>query len=395
MIRLPYLSKYPIATLVLIWWFASSLDAQEVQKLERQRDILITEIKETNRLLQRNQEKSGNINHQYQLIRNQIKNRENLIKTYNNEIGALDRSMRELTQEIRQGEQKLDRIRTEYGKLLYQMHRSELVQNKLLLLLSSASLNQAFVRWQYFRQISTYRKTQKEEIEELKLSLEAKQEKIEEQKVAVIQRRKDIEGQKADLAIELDKQDKVLNELKSNIGSLRQEIARKERQREELNKRIAALIAEKSRSMPASPTVTALSSNFAKNKGKLPWPTTQGVVVKGFGQQNHPLLKNIKIENDGIDIQVDPGSTIRSIFDGTVVKTMYVGEFNMVVVINHGSYFTVYSNLKEVYVSEDQQVSREDPLGIVGENRDGLPILHFELWNKMQPQNPAQWIMRQ
>lgn len=387
--------KYPIAILMLICFLSSDLTAQEVQMLESKRDLLITEIKETNRLLQLNQKRSGNINHQYQLIRNQIRNRENLIKTYNNEIVALDRSVRDLTQEIKEGEQKLLRIREEYGKLLHQIHRSELVQNKLLLLLSSASFNQAFVRWQYFRQISAYRKTQKEEIEALKKALEVKRQKIETQKKAAIQRRKDIESQKADLAVELQKQDEVLKELKANIGSLRKEIARKERQREELNNRIAALIAEKARSMPASPAVTALSGNFARNKGKLPWPTTQGVIVKGFGQQSHPLLKNIKIENDGVDIQVDPGSTIRSIFDGTVVKTMYVGEFNMVVVVSHGSYFTVYSNLKEVYVSEDQKVSRKDPLGIVGETREGVPMLHFELWKNMQPQNPAQWILRQ
>lgn len=387
--------KYLIVILTLIWSVLNQAGAQEVQKLERQRDLLITEIKETNRLLQLNQEKSGNINHQYQLIRNQISNRENLIKTFNREIAALDKSMRDLSQEIREGEQKLDRISMEYGKLLNQMHRSELVQNKLLLLLSSSSLNQAFVRWQYFRQISSYRKTQKEEIESLKKSLEDKRQEIEIQKEAVVQRRKDLESQKAELAIELQKQESVLNELKSNIGSLRQEIARKERQREELNKRIAALIAEKSKSMPASPAATALSSNFSKNKGKLPWPTKQGVVVRNFGQQNHPLLKNIKIENDGIDIQVDPGSTVYPIFEGTVVKVLYVGEFNMVVVVNHGSYFTVYSNLKEVYVSENQKIDRDDPLGIVGENRDGLPILHFELWNKMQPQNPSQWILRQ
>ncbi|HLU93074.1 MAG TPA: peptidoglycan DD-metalloendopeptidase family protein [Membranihabitans sp.] len=395
MTALQYHLKFPIVTLILLWFLASNLGAQEVQKLESQRDLLITEIKETNRLLQLNQKKSGSINHQYQLISNQIDNREKLIKTYNNEIAALDRSTRDLTQEIKAGESKLVRIRNEYGKLLYQMHRSELVQNKLLLLLSSASLNQAFVRWQYFRQISAYRKTQKEEIEELKQSLEDKRNKITEQKAAVLERRKDIESEKVELALELKKQDDVLQELKSNIGSLRNEIARKERQREELNRRIAALIAEKSKSMPASPAVTALSSNFAKNKGKLPWPTTQGVIVKNFGQQSHPLIKNIKIENDGVDIQVDPGSTIRSVFDGTVVKALYIGEFNMVVVVNHGSYFTVYSNLKEVYVSENQKVSREDPLGIVGENRDGVPVLHFELWNKMKPQNPSQWILRQ
>lgn len=327
------------------------------------------------------------------MIQNQIRNREKLIKTYSNEITELDRGMTTLTTEIKSGEQKLGRIQKEYGHLLYQMHRSDLVQNKLLLFLSSASFNQAFVRWQYFRQVSAYRKTQKEEIEELQHSLQTKRQSLQEKKETVIQRRKDKESQKTDLAAELKKQDSVLKELSSNIGSLRKEINRKERQREALNKKIAGMIAEKTKSMPASPAITALSSNFEKNKGKLPWPTSQGIIIKKFGQQNHPLLKNIKIENDGIDIQVDPGSTIRSVFDGTVVKAIYVGEFNMVVVVNHGSYFTVYSNLKEVYVSENQKISRQDPIGVVGENREGVPVLHFELWRNMKPQNPAGWIV--
>ncbi len=378
----------------MVCLLSSHLVAQEVQKLETERDRLISEIKETNKLLKLNQKRSGNISHQYQLIQNQIQNREKLIRTYTHEINELDREMSTLTSEIKNGEQKLSRIQKEYGQLLYQMHRSDLVQNKLLLLLSSASFNQAFVRWQYFRQVSSYRKSQKEEIEGLQRSLEAKRTSLQEKKVAVIQRKKDKESQKTDLAAELKKQDRVLKELSANIGSLRKEITRKERQREALNKKIAALISEKTKSMPASPAVTALSSNFEKNKGKLPWPTNQGIIIKKFGQQNHPLLKNIKIENDGIDIQVDPGSTIRSIFDGTVVKAIYVGEFNMVVVVNHGSYFSVYSNLKEVYVSENQKVSRADPIGVVGENRAGLPVLHFELWKNMKPQNPANWIVQ-
>src|SRR5690606_554317 len=134
-------------------------------------------------------------------------------------------------------------------------------------------------------------------------SLQGKRQSLQEKKGTVIQRKNEKESQKEDLAAELTKQDKVLKELRSNIGTLRDEINRKERQREALSKKIASMIAEKSKSMPSSPAVTALSSNFEMNKGKLPWPTSQGIIVRGFGQQSHPLLKNIKIENDGIDIQ--------------------------------------------------------------------------------------------
>jgi len=353
---------------------------------------LINDIKQTNQLLRENQKKSGNVNHQYQLIQSQIRNRENLINTYNKEINQLNHNVNQLSQEIQKGEAKLSRIISEYGKLLSRIHRAELVQNKWLLLLSSTSFNQAFVRWQYFRQVSAYRKTQKEEIENLQSELKQNRLSMEEQKNATIQRRKDIENQKQDLAHELSVQDRILNNLKSDIDKLRREIVQKEKQREALSNKITALIAEKTKSLPSSPAITTLSNNFAKNKGNLPWPTSKGIIIRGYGQQNHPLLKNIKIVNDGIDIQTEQDAPINAIFDGTVVEAIYVPNNNMVVIINHGEYSSVYSNLNEVYVSKNQKVKMGDPIGIIGENQDGIPMLHFELWQKSRPQNPSQWI---
>lgn len=343
-------------------------------------------------MLKQSQDKSGSISHEYQLIQNQIRNRENLINTYDKEITQLTHNVNQLNKEIGEGQSKLEKIGKEYGDLLFRVHRAKLIQNQWLLLLSSTSFNQAFVRWQYFRQVSAYRKTQKEEIEDLQNELAAKRASVEEQKEATINSRKEKELQKNDLAAELAKQDKVLKTLNSNIDKYRAEILRKEKQRQVLSNKIAALIAEKTKSLPDSPAVANLSGEFEKNKGKLPWPATKGIMIKGYGQQNHPLLKNIKIENKGIDIQTDKGATIHSVFEGTVVETIYVPNYNMVVIVNHGQYSSVYSNLNEVYVSKNQKVKMGEPLGIIGENSDQLPVLHFELWKKANPQNPSQWI---
>lgn len=392
MIRLPSLFKSPITTVATLFLLCNLSFGQEVEALQSERDRLIKEIKETNILLKENQKKSGNVSHQYQLIQNQIRNRENLINTYNKEINQLTQNVNQLSGDISKGEAKLSRITSEYGKLLFRIHRAELVQNKWLLLLSSTSFNQAFVRWQYFRQVSSYRRNQKEEIEELQQQLADQRASLEKQKEETILRRKEKENQRADLAQELSVQDRILTSLKSDISKLRNEILRKEKQREALSNKIAALIAEKTKSLPASPAVTALSKDFEKNKGNLPWPTGKGILIRGYGQQNHPLLKNIKIVNDGIDIQTDPNATINSIFDGTVVEALYVPNNNMVVIINHGQYSSVYSNLNEVYVSKNQQIKMGDPIGVIGENQDGLPVLHFELWQKSRPQNPSQWI---
>src|SRR5690625_4345407 len=155
---------------------------------------------------------------------------------------------------------------------------------------------------------------------------------MEEQKNATIQRRKDIENQKQDLAHELSVQDRILNNLKSDIDKLRREIVQKEKQREALSNKITALIAEKTKSLPSSPAITTLSNNFAKNKGNLPWPTSKGIIIRGYGQQNHPLLKNIKIVNDGIDIQTEQDTPINAILDATDVAAIHVPKHNMVVI---------------------------------------------------------------
>ncbi len=383
--------KY-LTGILFIACFQSNLFAQDVQSLEAERDQIINEIKQTNALLKESQQESKNLSHQFQLIQNQIRNREKLISTYNLEIKKLANDITFLDNEITKEKKKLSDIKKEYGSLLQQVHRSNLVQNKMLLLLSSASFNQAMARWRYFRQISSFRKNQKNEIEELQTSLRDKQTQLETKKQSTIAKKHDKESQKKELAEEMKEKDVVLSTLKKDIGKLRSKIAAKEKERKALSNKIANLIASKTKSMPASPAVEALSVNFEQNKGKLPWPTNTGIVVRRFGKQNHPVLKNIELENDGIDIQTDEGATVNNIFEGTVINSLYIPNNNMVVLVNHGSYFTVYSNLSEVFVSENQQVKRNEPLGIVGKNKDDLPVLHFEVWRKNTAQNPALWI---
>ncbi|GAA5225233.1 peptidoglycan DD-metalloendopeptidase family protein [Membranihabitans marinus] len=357
-----------------------------------QRDQIVKEIQATNALLQKSKEKSNNILHQFQLLQNQISNREKLISNYNLELKKISNDIVYLNGAIKTEKEKLDRIKKEYGKMLQQYHRSNLVQNKILLLLSSANFNQAMARWQYFRQISNFRKNQKSEIQEIQQSLVDKQNQLEVKKQRTTAAKDEKLSQKNNLSKEMATKDKMLQDVKKDIAKLNQTIAQKEKERKALSAKISRLIAENNTALPSTPATTALSSNFEKNKGKLPWPTDAGIILRKYGEQAHPILKNIKVVNDGIDIQTEAGSKVYNVFEGRVIEAVFVAGFNMVVLVNHGSYNTVYSNLSQVNVVKNQQVGRQDILGVVGENNDGVPVLHFEIWKKKQVQNPLLWI---
>ncbi len=147
-----------------------------------------------------------------------------------------------------------------------------------------------------------------------------------------------------------------------------------------------------------TPEVAALSDNFENNRGKLPWPVEKGFITERFGKQKHPVY-NIETENNGVEIQTNPGANVRAVFGGTVTNVFYVGGMGQCVMINHGRFFTLYSRLGSVNVSKGSKVSMKQNLGTVGANDNGEYLMHFELWkvganDKSSPQDPSGWIAR-
>lgn len=135
---------------------------------------------------------------------------------------------------------------------------------------------------------------------------------------------------------------------------------------------------------------TTSGSNFADNRGNMPFPV-RGQITHRFGRQPHPVFKNIQEENSGIKISVPAGSVAKSVFPGVVTKILYVGG-SKTVMVRHGSYFTIYSNLSSVSVSQNQQVSTGTPIGQVGLDLDGTYTLEFQIWNGNSPVDPLGWI---
>ena len=144
-----------------------------------------------------------------------------------------------------------------------------------------------------------------------------------------------------------------------------------------------------------TPEERLISENFQGNKGKLPWPTERGIITGKYGKHQHPVLKQITTQNDGIDISTVEGASARALFDGVVSKVVAILGANYTVIIRHGNFLTVYQNLVDVRVTKGDQVSAKQSLGrIYTEKETSSTILHIEIWREMTKQNPEDWLSR-
>jgi septal ring factor EnvC (AmiA/AmiB activator) len=216
----------------------------------------------------------------------------------------------------------------------------------------------------------------------------------------------------------VDKGDRqaVLDGLKQEEGRLRMSLHRQEQQRKELaaaiRKAIEAEVAKSNKAKSAAsktstggkmeftltPEAKELNADFEKNKGKLPWPVDKGTITSGFGKQPHPVLRGITIENNGLDIGCEPGASVRAIFRGEVSSVIVIPGAGKAVMLSHGAYRTVYSNLRDVLVSKGDKVDTKQAVGVVM-TEDGTSTAHIEIWKidkdgNLQKVDPAAWIFQ-
>jgi septal ring factor EnvC (AmiA/AmiB activator) len=137
-----------------------------------------------------------------------------------------------------------------------------------------------------------------------------------------------------------------------------------------------------------------LASSFSALRGRMPFPVPSGFISDHFGVHKHPILKGVMINNNGIDIQTSPGSPVHSVYDGVVQSVVNIPGINMVVAIQHGDYFTVYSKLAGVSVSTGQRVKTGQRIGSVASDEDGTSEINFQVWKNTVRQNPESWLRR-
>lgn len=381
-------------------------------ELEKQNKDLQKEINYVNSLLKENKKASSYSVAQVRNLDKKISIRQGLIDNINHEISFINSNIKEKQKKIITSEAELKDLKEDYARMVNQTYKSKSAYSRVMFFLSSENFHQAVKRLEYIDQYSKYRKRQGTKIEEHSADLEesiAKLKKEKESKVLLLTSKKQ---ERESLQSEKSEKEVILGKLQNKNKKLVANVKSKQKKSDKLQNEIQTIIVneiklakqkavEENKSNDGGDSFTltaeaeALAKSFKLNKNKLPWPVERGVVVSKYGKHPHPTMKNITIVNHGVDIATEKGSEARAIFGGTVTSVILSSGGAKTVLVQHGNYYTVYSNLSKIYVKKGEVIKVKQKVGSIYTNsRTGATVLKFQLWFDKNDQNPASWIYK-
>lgn len=376
--------------------------SQSIDELQKKKQDAENEIEYTTKLLnevQNNQKLSLN---RLQLLNNQIKKRDAVISAINSEINLYQQFIDNNTLAIELMKSDLIEIKKEYAELIRSAYRNRNAYDQILFLLSAENMNQAYRRHLYMKHYTVYRASQVEIIEAIQLSLNQKTEKLEEQKLIKLQLVTETKKETRKLLEEKTQKNSEIKKLQKEQQTLRNKLRQQREIEQRLEKEIQNIIEEetgKSKSagekgFMLTPEQKLVGDSFVQNQKRLPWPVERGVIIEHFGINQHPVLKNVQTRNNGISIATEAGSKVRSVFNGEVSRVFGITGGNTAVIIRHGKYLSVYSNLSEVTVKKGDIVLTKQSIGTVytDVDDDNKSIIKFQIWLENQKLNPEDWI---
>ena len=425
---------------------------KRIKELEQRRSTLQKQIAETEELLKTTNKNVGSQLNGLNALTGQIEDRRRYIDNINNDLQEVDSELVVLDQQLDTLKLSLEEKKRRYEASLKYLYKNHSIQEKLMFIFSAETLSQTYNRLRYVREYATYQRLQGNEIIRKQAEVTQKQEELQSVRDEKIRLLAERASEKRKLEIQEQQAQKVIKDLRSRQKGLQDEIKKKRREANQLNNQIDKLIAieienarkraeEEARreaeakrkaeeaakvkatdtktanvttTTPATPAAPAvkpattakaetytmskadreLSTNFASNRGKLPMPiTTSYIIVSHYGQYNVAGLRNVTLDNKGIDIQGKPGAQARAIFNGKVAAVFQLnGLFN--VLVRHGSYISVYCNLSKSDVKQGDDVTTRQVLGTVysDSSDNNRTVLHFQLRREKDKLNPEVWL---
>lgn len=391
----------------------SAQNSARVQALEKQRKEALAEVERINGLIAQTQATTKDYLRRLNLLSEQILSRKKVISLLGQEVEAINAQMNEMSQQIRRLEGELKEKQQNYGKSVRSMYRRQASQDKLLFILSAENFAQSLRRLRYLREYAAWQKRQASEIVEKQTEITQKRNALTQTRQEKQQLLAQQEKERKQLQTEENNQQKEVKALNKKKSQLQAQLREKRKQAQQLDRliqeQIAREIAEANRKKAAdkqrkadvkggyamTKAEKALSDNFASNRGRLPYPVAGSyTIVSRFGEQQHEQLKYVRTNNNGIDIQTTPGTDARAVFKGVVTRIFTVPGFNHSIIVRHGNYLTVYSNLSQVYVKTGDRVDTRQALGRIFSDPEehNATILHFQLWKEKTKLNPAPWL---
>jgi septal ring factor EnvC (AmiA/AmiB activator) len=406
--------------------FAQKTKGKTKKQLQSEINSLKKEISTANQLLKKTKKDKEMTLNEVNLLDKKIKQREKLITSYNEQIAVLDEEIKSGQSNIKSLNSDLSKLQKEYAKMIVFANKNRSHYDRLGFIFASKDFNQAFRRLRYIREFSEARKAKMNQIAAIERQISSEVEAHQQARMQQDSLLKDEKSQQNALQKEKKELNGQVAKLKKKEGSIQQDIKNKQQQAKKLQKAIDDIIAEeirkanaeaerkrkeeakknaskgtttttapKEKGMALTPAEKTLSTNFVNNKGKLPWPVERGVISSSYGKHTSVVSDKVTVTNNGIDIATTEGAQARAVFDGEVTSVTKLMGSNTVVIIRHGEYFTVYSNLENVTVKRGDKVKTKQNLGTVHTNKtENKTELHFELLKEQSRQNPANWLSK-
>lgn len=398
----------------LCFAFSLNLNAQDRKKLEAEKAKIEREIAKINSILNETKKTKRLSASQLNILRKKIRDREKLIANISKQTQALNGEIQNTQKSIFQLNEEINFLKKEYIQMLRMAQKNKTSANRLLFIFSAKDYSQAYQRYVFFKQYGQLQKQKMFEIQQKTNELEKKTNELVVKKVNQESLLSQQEKQKSELTKEQRIKQSTINSLQKKERQLAKQIKEKQARRKKLQNQINAAIqaevkrqaqiAAKSKTkdesktsskeyvMSATPEEIQLSKDFTSNKGRLPWPTEHGIITSNYGTHPHPDIKGVMIENLGVDIRTKRGSSVRAVFDGEVVRVFTGPNGQKVIILRHGEYMTVYTNLSNVFVSSGNKVKTKQSIGTIHTNTEDVTEINFQVWKGNNRQNPSTWI---
>ena len=399
-----YCNRKLLFILLLIFNYGFSQDYNEQQKkLEAQKLSIKKEIEKINILVFENKKKTKSLLDNIEDVELKISVRNKLIEVNNQQSKNLSSQIKNKNDRIYDLQIDLKNLKDEYANIVSNSYKKRSSKIKLMFLFASRDFNQAFSRFQYFKQYSAYRKEQANKIiitqKNISSLIDTLQNNRKQRELVIDENKKiklELEGEKLE-------KNRLFNNLEKTNKNYLADIRRKEKESKlidnEIQKLIRLAISESNNNdssvnnFALTPEGRIISSNFLSNKGQLPWPLKEGVITRRFGTQPHPVVRTTTINSTGIMIATSPNSVVRSIFEGQVLSVYGFKGGNPGILVRHGKYISNYQNLSQVFVKKGDKIKTGEEIGIIfTNNTSGKAILKFNIFNELKPENPQSWL---
>jgi septal ring factor EnvC (AmiA/AmiB activator) len=428
-----------------------SFSQKNSEKLRKEQERLEKSITITKGLLKKAKSNTQATLSELRVLENQVNYREELLKNFDSQIRSTELKIEEKQQQIIELEDKLELLVFQYKQLLLYAYKHRSKEGQWMYVFAAKNYNEAVKRKKYLIKIAELQRKQKHIILQHQRLISNEKTTLEKEKQSKIYIAEQKKLEKEDLLVDKKEQEKNYDKLKKAENKLASEMRlienkkiilkqrikeaistelaaeearRKVNERKNTQKNVANNTASNTSNAKAtssdktnttiSPTTietpkrtitisetreVELNQNFESNRGRLPWPVERGTITEGYGRQLHPKLKEIYTNNNGVDISTHRNANVRSVFDGEVTSVLSIPGAGKIVIIKHGNYRTVYSNLQEVYVSVGTKVKTKQAVGsLLSIDGEALSLAHFEIHQVSNGQinrmNPSSWITR-